>query len=361
MAIDLRSRVRGFTLVELLVVIAIIALLIAILLPAIGEARRAGKLTMCLSNLKQFGVATGSYAADYEDRIWGFTWRKTGTPNNQRLPSQWVQYQQADNDVYAGKMQALDILSRRTGRDASDFFPIAGAAWIPHVYYSHLVIQDYLAARLPEKMVICPEDANRANWQIDPKNNFEQGVWAPLQPLHSDPLNRRWPYSASYEAPSATYDRSPAGSRVSQASGHNFYLIYQGGRLGNLKMSDVAHPVNKIALHDAEQRHYTKKRVFFGWAGSRQPLLMFDGSVNIQITAADVYQHPRLNRLLKGNEGWEPNNPRGTGPTVINYNPSAWEAPAQGQFGSDAVPGYFRWTREGLGGIDFGGMEVYPY
>ncbi len=353
------QRHKGFTLVELLVVIAIIALLIGILLPAIGEARRAGKLTLCLSNLKQFGVATGSYSADYEDRIWAFTWRKTGTPNNMRLPSQFPDLQQAPlSDVQAASRQAVDIFRRRTGRDPGDFPVIDG--WIPHVLYTHLVIQDYLAARLPEKMVVCPEDTHRNNWQIDPKNNFDQNVWAPFQPAPGG-INVRWPYSASYQPPSASYDNSDPLNRISQAGPHNLYFVPGGTRLGNLKMADVQFPAKKVHLHDQEQRHYTKKRVFFGWVGSRQPVLMFDGSVNIEITGGDVYQHQRLGRLMKGNEGWVPTAPSSRNPTFIDYTPQAWEAPAQGQFGVDTVPGMYRWTREGLAGIDFGGQEVYPY
>jgi len=61
------NRHPGFTLIELLVVISIIALLIAILLPALGAARQASRASVCLSNLRQFALAGASYTADNRD------------------------------------------------------------------------------------------------------------------------------------------------------------------------------------------------------------------------------------------------------------------------------------------------------
>jgi prepilin-type N-terminal cleavage/methylation domain-containing protein/prepilin-type processing-associated H-X9-DG protein len=60
---------RGFTLVELLVVIAILAVLAALLLPALGSAKRAGRKAACLSNLRQIGLAIQNYAQDFNGRI----------------------------------------------------------------------------------------------------------------------------------------------------------------------------------------------------------------------------------------------------------------------------------------------------
>lgn len=62
---------RGaFTLIELLVVIAVIALLIAILLPALKGARDSAKAVICLSNMRQIGVGLVSYAGDFKGQIW---------------------------------------------------------------------------------------------------------------------------------------------------------------------------------------------------------------------------------------------------------------------------------------------------
>lgn len=64
-----RGPCRNFTLVELLIVVTVILILVALLLPALGKARRSGMKASCISNLKQINSGVIQYTLDFEDYL----------------------------------------------------------------------------------------------------------------------------------------------------------------------------------------------------------------------------------------------------------------------------------------------------
>ncbi len=90
---SLRQRLRAFTLIELLVVIAIIALLVGILLPALGKARAQAKSAACLSNNRQMGISFTLYANDSRSWYPFFPFDPTNASDAGRVP--WTNPNQA--------------------------------------------------------------------------------------------------------------------------------------------------------------------------------------------------------------------------------------------------------------------------
>ncbi len=354
----LRSRSSAFTLIELLVVIAIIALLVAILLPAIGRARRAARLATCQSNMRQMMIAHAGYNADFKNFIAAFNGRAEdynpgflGTGPQPWFPNGIDVAKQAQQLINEGPNRARRYYLGTFSNNTSFTFVVE--------QYSHVVLSQYLGGAMPLPGTVCPEDRARLSWQGVPLNadlvpDTARSASAPRHPRNTQNM-AWWAFSSSYQlSPQAC-----AGRRTDFAI--HFALYSQGpenkpvhdqyhnkGRLGGQKITRVAFPSQKVALYDSQDRHIAKQELFFGYKEARQPLAFFDGSVSIR----------RTGDANPGHEHYNPyRDPAAT--AAYTYDPDpGFESPVPSDQSEKIPAGYYRWTRGDLGGVDFGGGEI---
>ncbi|MCW5753385.1 MAG: prepilin-type N-terminal cleavage/methylation domain-containing protein [Phycisphaeraceae bacterium] len=328
------ARRRAFTLIELLVVIAIVAILMGIMLPSLAKARKGAKRATCFNNLATLGRAAGSYNVEFSDKIPAYSWRR-----NMSYQSRYPDLNNAPTDSRAMMDQCIYILRERAGR--TDLPRMTDR--IPTRHYSHLVLNDFLAQRLPETGMACPEDDVLLEWQRDPVD------FSP-RPPSTRPYQDIWPYSSSYQIVPAAWspDARKGGVTTYTQVEYDHNLMWVGsGRLGDRRMADVIFPSQKVLYFDYFDRHSGRKPMFYGYAQAVSSLLFFDGSVS-------------MHRSSETNRGFLPDSPQSAGWTNYSYAPNilGFEPPTLSGRPTDPVIGYYRWTRGGLRGIDVNGREI---
>jgi len=344
---------RGFTLIELLVVIAIIALLISILLPSLAGARKTARTQKCISNMNQVAKANHTYAGSFKYFMSGYSW------DWHRNYSSFGDLQNAGSSVQAHADQAVDIVRRMMGADASTYGRITDRMMDRN--YGHLPAIDggFFSEKLPEPVVACPEDKSTLIWQknyLTPLDGIQDTGDPDAGSL--PPYKMMYPFYSTYQyvpnawcperqPPYQMYQANILGGAQQQGN-HLLYYHFPGNtKLGTRNLADVGYPSQKVWIFDLYARHFGKRTFWHAHEQAIQPLLMFDGSVAVRKTR-------------DSNKGWDPRFPDDlTRITEYTFWPYSFEAAqALNSSGQDTVKGYFRWTRNGIRGVDFGGNEV---
>lgn len=330
-------RTPAFSLIELLVVIAIIALLISILIPALAQARRAGRLVVCENNMRQLGFAHHTYVQGFREYIASINGRADELSINAAHGCRQSMYscvEQVQSLIQNGDDRAQNIPKYNYHYNSNVIFE----------QYSYLVAASYIGEKLPSPLGVCPEDAPRRSWQADPLG-MEQSIYRPTKSSNIENI-QYLPYSSSYQLTPSAWERDTSGieQALSQGSIHDLYIYDDKSLNLGCKISEVAFPSQKVAMADSQQRHHDRRDLYYAYPSARTPLLFWDGSVGIRKTS-------------DANPGWQ----RGKRSSPLSqkfiYLPdAAFESPRLGT--SSTLQGFYKWTRGGLRGIDFGGSEI---
>jgi prepilin-type N-terminal cleavage/methylation domain-containing protein len=254
-------RRKGFTLIELLVVIAIIALLMALLLPAVQKVREAANKMLCASNLRQIGIASHNYHNDYNRLPPGYL----GCIPNEQIPAG-----PGANAQWAGVLAILlpyieqDNLFRLFVNPSNPAEPFrwgltdVTARW-------NINSTDFNLARAKLKIFKCPSD------QVDAEVTF--GVIVRTHIYHTPTGGQNWTVTV---APTDLGRTNYVGVAGGAGKGTNtFYAQYEG-----IMCNRSDNSLGQLSVQDG-----TSNTLMFGEGIGRTEL----NNTLTQVTAPDAY------------------------------------------------------------------------
>lgn len=344
----------GFTIIELCAVIVVVVVLSGAIAPAIGQIRTQARAAKSTANLMSIGQGRDMYALESADRIYTYTWRAGETyvlPNGQSVtPS---------SDMDAAIRQNTEIIMRRSGRISGAFKIINSVGRLPHRRFAHLTLMDYMAggddSQFPGTVFADPDDGDLLNWQENPLS-YRNGSTLPYadMPLNSgyespsgwtqNSVKQRWAFGTSYFSTTSAWQPDGINGEsvyVPVLSTPHLYTTAGGGSvdLTGRYMSQVAFPSMKVHLFEEFDREQ-KRRPYFAYDHAKPEKLMFDGSINTQISG-------------EANSAWNASQP-GPDAWMQVYVPlHTFPIPVDGLESIQRVDMHYMWTEIGLQGIDY--------